>query len=69
MPAEGLEAKGSDEKPYIVYTGIPQFTLLMWGHIKKRRKQKPRTVKSRVEARVTIQKIKSLGVLQTETCQ
>ena len=26
------------------------------------------TVKSRVEARVTIQKIKSLGVLQTETC-
>ena len=42
MPAEGLEAKGSDEKPYIVYTGIPQFTLLMWGHIKKRRKQKPR---------------------------
>ena len=30
MPAEGLQAKGSDEKPYIVYTGIPQFTLLMW---------------------------------------
>ena len=26
------------------------------------------TVKSRVEARVTIQKIKSLGVLQTKTC-
>ena len=26
------------------------------------------TVKSRVEARVTIQEIKSLGVLQTETC-
>ena len=26
------------------------------------------TVKSRVEARVTIQKIKSLGVLQTEAC-
>ena len=26
------------------------------------------TVKSRVEARVTSQKIKSLGVLQTETC-
>ena len=26
------------------------------------------TVKLRVEARVTIQKIKSLGVLQTETC-
>jgi hypothetical protein len=25
-------------------------------------------VKSQVEARVTIQKIKSLGVLQTETC-
>ena len=26
------------------------------------------TVKSQVEARVTIQKIKSWGVLQTETC-
>ena len=26
------------------------------------------TVKSREEARVTIQKIKSLGLLQTETC-
>ena len=26
------------------------------------------TVKSRAEARVTIQEIKSLGVLQTETC-
>ena len=26
------------------------------------------TVKSQVEARVTIQKTKSLGVLQTETC-
>ena len=35
MPAEGLEAKGSDEKPNIVYTGIPQFTLLMWGHKRK----------------------------------
>jgi hypothetical protein len=23
-------------------TGIPRFTLLMWGHIKKRGKQKPR---------------------------
>ena len=23
------------------YTGISRFTLLMWGYIKKRRKQKP----------------------------
>ena len=30
--------------------------------------QNQHTLKSRVEARVTIQKIKSLGVLQTETC-
>ena len=29
---------------------------------------KQSTVKSRAEARVTIQEIKSLGVLQTETC-
>ena len=30
--------------------------------------QNPNTVKSQVEARVTIQEIKSLGVLQTKTC-
>ena len=27
---------------YVPPTGIPWFTLLMWGHIKKTRKQKPR---------------------------
>ena len=26
----------------IVGTGIPRFTLLMWGHTKKPQKQKPR---------------------------
>ena len=36
--------------------------------LKSNLKQNSYTVKSRVEARVTIQKAKSLGVLQTKTC-
>jgi hypothetical protein len=40
------------------------FDLVFWGHFW----EKIHAVKLRVEARVTIQEIKSLGVLKTETC-
>ena len=35
-------------------TGIPRFTLLMWGHIKKRRKRKPH--KSRLLSSTKVEK-------------
>ena len=40
MSTKKLEYKAKQLVTFAT-TGIPQFTLLMWGHIKKRGKRKP----------------------------